>query len=33
VLFIKDGLHMSDAGYAIWKELLTPLLEKRPVSR
>lgn len=32
-LFIKDGLHMSDAGYAIWKELLTPLLEKRPVSR
>jgi lysophospholipase L1-like esterase len=28
-LFIKDGLHMSDAGYAIWKELLTPLLEKR----
>jgi lysophospholipase L1-like esterase len=27
-LFIKDGLHMSDAGYAIWKELLTPLLEK-----
>ena len=33
VLFIKDGLHMSDAGYAIWKELLTPLLGKRPVSR
>jgi lysophospholipase L1-like esterase len=32
-LFIKDGLHMSDAGYAIWKELLTPLLGKRPVSR
>jgi lysophospholipase L1-like esterase len=28
MLFIKDGLHMSDAGYAIWKELLTPLLEK-----
>jgi len=27
-LFIKDGLHMSDAGYALWKELLTPLLEK-----
>lgn len=30
-LFIKDGLHMSDAGYAIWKELLTPLL-KIPVA-
>jgi lysophospholipase L1-like esterase len=26
-LFIADGLHMSDAGYAIWKELLTPLLQ------
>ncbi len=25
-LFVEDGLHMSDAGYAIWKELLTPLL-------
>lgn len=27
-LFVKDGLHMNDAGYAVWKELLTPLLEK-----
>ncbi|MEK7952839.1 GDSL-type esterase/lipase family protein [Luteolibacter soli] len=27
-LFVGDGLHMSDAGYAIWKELLTPLLPK-----
>jgi lysophospholipase L1-like esterase len=27
-LFVDDGLHMSDAGYAIWKELLTPLLPK-----
>ncbi|MCW1922098.1 GDSL-type esterase/lipase family protein [Luteolibacter arcticus] len=26
--FVEDGLHMSDAGYAIWKELLTPLLPK-----
>jgi lysophospholipase L1-like esterase len=26
-LFVADGLHMSDAGYAIWKELLTPLLK------
>jgi lysophospholipase L1-like esterase len=26
-LFVEDGLHMSDAGYAIWKELLTPLLK------
>ena len=32
-LFIKDGLHMSDAGYAIWKELLTPLLQQPAVSR
>ena len=30
-LFIADGLHMSDAGYAIWNELLTPLL-KVPVA-
>lgn len=28
-LFVADGLHMSDAGYAIWKELLTPLLPKQ----
>lgn len=27
-LFVADGLHMNDAGYAVWKELLTPLLEK-----
>jgi lysophospholipase L1-like esterase len=27
-LFVADGLHMSDAGYVIWKELLTPLLEQ-----
>jgi lysophospholipase L1-like esterase len=32
-LFVADGLHMSDAGYAIWKELLTPLLENPPGSR
>jgi len=25
-LFVADGLHMSDAGYEIWKEILTPLL-------
>ena len=25
-LFIADKLHMSDAGYEVWKELLTPLL-------
>lgn len=25
-LFIADKLHLSDAGYEIWKELLTPLL-------
>jgi lysophospholipase L1-like esterase len=27
-LFVADGLHMSAAGYAIWKGLLTPLLPK-----
>lgn len=26
--FVADGLHMSAAGYVIWKELLTPLLEE-----
>lgn len=26
-LFVEDGLHMSDAGYEIWKEILTPLLK------
>jgi lysophospholipase L1-like esterase len=25
-LYDEDQLHMSDAGYAIWKELLSPLL-------
>lgn len=27
-LFIKDRLHMNPEGYAIWKEVLTPLLIK-----
>jgi lysophospholipase L1-like esterase len=26
-LYVADGLHMSDAGYEIWKEILTPLLK------
>ena len=26
-LFVADGLHMSKAGYAIWKDLLTPYLK------
>ncbi|QJE96183.1 GDSL-type esterase/lipase family protein [Luteolibacter luteus] len=26
-LFVEDGLHMSEAGYEIWKEILTPLLK------
>lgn len=26
-LFVQDGLHMSDAGYEIWKEFLTPYLK------
>lgn len=29
-LFVEDGLHMSDAGYKIWTELLKPHLAKRP---
>lgn len=23
-LFLKDGLHMSDAGYKIWTDLIMP---------
>lgn len=26
-LFVKDGLHLSDAGYAIWTKLLKPHLQ------
>ncbi len=26
-LFVADGLHMSKAGYQIWKEILTPYLK------
>lgn len=26
-LFLKDGLHMTEAGYKIWAELLLPLLK------
>lgn len=25
--FVADGLHMSDAGYEVWKEFLTPYLK------
>ncbi len=25
-IFLKDGLHLNDAGYKIWNELLLPLL-------
>jgi lysophospholipase L1-like esterase len=32
-LFIKDGLHLSDKGYAIWNEILTPILKKALASR
>ena len=32
-LYVADGLHMSDAGYAIWKELLTPLLQPVAAAR
>ncbi len=27
-LFKEDGLHMNDSGYAIWSEMLRPILEK-----
>ena len=27
-LFKEDGLHMNDAGYKIWSDLLRPMLEK-----
>lgn len=27
-LFIKDGLHLSDAGYKLWSEELIPLIER-----
>ena len=26
-LFLKDGLHMSPKGYAIWNVLVAPFLE------
>jgi lysophospholipase L1-like esterase len=26
--FVADGLHMSDAGYEVWKEFLTPYLKE-----
>jgi lysophospholipase L1-like esterase len=28
LLFIEDGLHLNEAGYALWKSLLEPLLER-----
>ena len=31
-LFVADGLHMSDAGYAIWKEILNPYLKVSAVA-
>ena len=27
-LFIKDGLHLSEAGYDLWTRILTPYLER-----
>ncbi len=29
-LFRKDGLHVNEAGYAIWNKLLRPLLTPAP---
>jgi len=31
--FVEDGLHMSPAGYEIWKELLTPYLKVPALAR
>jgi lysophospholipase L1-like esterase len=25
-LFLEDGLHMNAKGYAIWRDLVTPVL-------
>jgi lysophospholipase L1-like esterase len=25
-LFVEDGLHMNDAGYALWREVLNPIV-------
>lgn len=32
-LLREDGLHMTDAGYKIWNDLLTPLLIPETISR
>lgn len=32
-LFVEDGLHMSPAGYAIWREIVREALLRRNVSR
>jgi lysophospholipase L1-like esterase len=31
--FVEDGLHMSPAGYEVWKDLLTPLLKVPAAAR
>lgn len=28
-LFLKDGLHLNDAGYKVWYDVVQPLLEKQ----
>ena len=30
-LFVKDGLHMNEQGYAIWKQVLQPYLEEQEI--
>jgi lysophospholipase L1-like esterase len=32
-LFKSDRLHMNDAGYAIWAELLRPVLDRLGIDR
>jgi lysophospholipase L1-like esterase len=30
-LFVEDGLHLSDKGYALWNETLRPVIEQKSV--
>ncbi|MEZ6123837.1 MAG: SGNH/GDSL hydrolase family protein [Planctomycetaceae bacterium] len=31
-LFVSDGLHLSEAGYQVWADVVRPALQPRPVS-
>lgn len=32
-LYVEDGIHMTEAGYAIWERVLTPVLSSARTSR